>query len=147
MAIFSQYIHMINRCTGIYCAEHLRESGLGQNHPWCLISVCRHPGISQEKLARRLYINKSNVTRRLSYLESAGFVERRQSEEDKRVMLVYPTEKAYEILPSLRVLFCEWEDAITSELSPEEVEAFKEMLKRVAKNASTLIDSQALECE
>lgn len=62
-------------------------------------------------------------------------------------MLVYPTEKAYEILPTLRTLSQDWEAAVTEELSPEELEAFKEMLKRIAKKATSLIDRETPEGE
>ncbi len=147
MPSISRYIYVINRCAGMYRAEHLQESDLGQIHHRYLFSVCRHPGISQEELARHVYISKSNVTRHLSYLESCGYVERRQSEEDKRVMLVYPTEKAYEVLPFLRTLVHGWSDAITEELSPEEQELFHDILKRVAKKAASLVDKKALEGE
>ena len=51
-------------------------------------------GISQEKLAKMIYINKSNVTRNLAVLEKNGYIERRPAENDKRVMLVFPTQKA-----------------------------------------------------
>lgn len=147
MSSLSRNMHVINRCAGIYRAERLADSDLRQNHHRYLFSVCRHPGISQEELARRVYINKSNVTRHLSYLESCGYVERKQSEEDKRVMLVYPTEKTLEVLPRLRELSHDWEGALTEELTPEELELFRDLLERIAQKAATLIDSEALKGE
>ena len=147
MSSFSRNIHVLNRCASIYRAEHLTNNDLGRKHHRYLFSVCRYPGISQEQLARQIYINKSSVTRQLADLESRGYVERRQSEEDKRVMLVYPTEKAYEILPTLTSLTEEWEETVTAALSPEEKELFLNMLKRVTKKAASLVDGQTLEGE
>ena len=102
MSSITRHINIISRCAGLYRTERLKDSDLGQNHHRYIFCICRHPGISQEELSRRVYINKSNVTRHLSYLEKNGYVERRQSEEDKRVTLVFPTEKANAALPALR---------------------------------------------
>ena len=147
MSSLFRLIHVINRCGGSYRAERLEGTDLGPNHHRYLFSVCRHPGISQEELARRAYINKSNVTRHLSYLESCGYVERRQSEEDKRVTLVYPTEKAEEMLPRLREISRDWEAAVMEDFTEEEVELFKSMLKRVSEKASAMCDSESLKEE
>ena len=140
-------IHVINRCGGIYRADRLKDTELGPNHHRYLFSVCRHPGISQEELARRVYINKSNVTRHLTYLESCGYVERKQSEEDKRVTLVYPTEKANTILPTLREISHTWEDTVMEDFSEEEILLLKSMLTRISEKAASIIDSEELKGE
>lgn len=147
MPSVSRYAYVINRCTNLYRAEALKDTDLEQNHHRYLFSICRHPGISQEELARRVYVNKSNVTRNLTYLESCGYVERRQSEDDKRVTLVYPTEKAVETLPMLRAISLGWDDLVTEDLTEEELESFKSMLARVAEKASALIDREGLKEE
>ena len=100
------------------------------------MTVSRHPGISQDKLAKRIYINKSNVTRNLAYLESCGYVERRQKDTDKRVTEVYPTEKAMEILPTVQNMLREWNNYLTEDFSEEEMEMFMSMLSRLARKAA-----------
>ena len=147
MSSLFRMIHVINRCGGSFRAERLKDTDLGANHHRYLFSVCRHPGISQEDLARRAYINKSNVTRHLSYLEEQGYVTRKQSDEDKRVLLVYPTEKAFEMLPTLRAISHDWEDAVMADFTAEEREQLKNMLERISKNASVLYSSEALKEE
>mgnify|MGYP002513349744 CR=1 FL=1 len=96
-----RYINIVSRCATIWRTDKLEGTELGDQHYSYILVVCRRPGISQDAISRRLFINKSNVTRHLTQLEKNGYVERRQSEEDKRVMLVYPTEKAYEVLPRM----------------------------------------------
>ena len=147
MSSLFRMIHVINRCGGSFRAERLKDTDLGPNHHRYLFSVCRHPGISQEDLARRAYINKSNVTRHLSYLEEHGYVERRQSAEDKRVLLVYPTEKATDIRPRLREISHDWEDAVMEDFTEEERDLLKSMLERISKNASALYSGESLKEE
>ena len=96
--------------------------------------------ISQEKLARMIYINKSNVTRNLAVLEKNGYIERRPSEQDKRVMLVYPTQKAQDTLPRLREIMRDWNDIVAADLTEEELEQLRAILSRIAERATGYAD-------
>ena len=128
-------------------SEKLKESELCESHHSYILTVCRHPGISQEAISQRQFINKSNVTRSLAYLEKHGYVTRERSSEDKRVTLVYPTEKAYDALPLVRQILGEWNSAITEGFSPEELEMFNEMMERVANNAKEYLRRTETESE
>ena len=142
MPTISHQFNIINRCSGFYRAERLKETDLGPNHHSYIFSVCRHPGISQEELTHRVHIHKSNVTRHLAYLVSCGYVKRVQSEEDKRVMLVYPTEKAEAVLPLLREIVHDWDDAVTEGFTEEEIEQLKSMLARIRVKAAELAHNE-----
>ena len=98
MPSFSRNINVISRCASTYRADKLDGYGISSAHYFYILAVCRTPGISQDKLAQRLYINKSSVARVLQTLESDGFITRCQNEIDRRETLVYPTKKAEEIL-------------------------------------------------
>ena len=87
------------------------------------------------ELAREICINKSNVTRHLAALEESGYVERKPSEQDKRVTLVFPTEKALDILPTVRSVIREWNEYLTEGMDEEELERFALTLSRIAERA------------
>lgn len=88
MESLMKYINVIGRCAAQYRSEQLEQYGLNsRQHPY-ILHICRNPGISQEKLARAIYVNKSSVTRQLASLEQNGFIERTISSTDKRAMLV-----------------------------------------------------------
>lgn len=130
-----RYINSTSRCGSAWRTEKLKDTDLGESHHTYIFTVCRHPGISQEAIAKRLFINKSNVTRSLAHLEKHGYVTRERSAADKRVTLVYPTEKAFDTLPLVRQMLGEWNNIITRGFSAEELEIFTEMMERVAHNA------------
>ena len=88
------------------------------------------------------YPNKSNVTRHLAQLEKNGYVERRQSEEDKRVTLVYPNQKAYDILPRVREVVRGWNGYLTEDFTPEEMEQFNAMLSRITQKATEAVNKE-----
>lgn len=135
MPKFMKNINIIGRCAGMFRSEKLKETGLGACHHSYILAVCRRPGISQDELAREICINKSNVTRHLAALEESGYVERRQSEADKRVTLVFPTEKALAILPTVRAVIREWNEFLTEGMDEEELERFAATLSRIAERA------------
>lgn len=120
MDTLMKYIARIFRCSILYRNEILAHEGLnGYQHTY-IIRICNHPGISQEQLARMIYVNKSTVTRQLALLEQNGFVTRKPGSADKRTMLVYPTQKALDVFPKVKAASQAWNDALTEGLSSEE---------------------------
>ena len=126
----------IARCGVQYRTDQLTPLGLKACHASYLMEICRCPGISQDKLARLICINKSNVARQAAILEEDGFVTRTPSAADKRVMELYPTEKTLALLPQLsQVLTC-WEGCITSSLTAEEIDLLSDLLTKMKVKAS-----------
>mgnify|MGYP003305713064 CR=1 FL=1 len=121
----------ITRCGVQYRSDKLGPMGLKACHASYLTTICNHPGISQDKLARQICINKSNVARQAAVLEEEGFILRIPSTSDKRVMELYPTEKAQEVLPLVREVFQSWEAHIAQDFTAEELELMSVLLKRM----------------
>lgn len=138
MPSLMRQIGVISRCASMFRTDKLKERGsdLGNCHHSYILLLCRNPGISQDAIAKKICINKSNVTRHVSQLEKLGYVERRQSDEDKRVVLVYPTQKAYDALPTVKEVVHEWKEYITEEISAEELELVADVLHRMARRAA-----------
>ena len=136
MPSLMRYINIVSRCASMWRADKLEGTELGDQHYPYILTVCRNPGISQDAIARRLFINKSNVTRSLSYLEAHGFVTREQSSVDRRITLVYPTEKAQDILPTVRSIIRDWNAYVTEGFTEEELEMYMDMTERLAAKAA-----------
>jgi DNA-binding MarR family transcriptional regulator len=129
-------ISTVYRCSSAYMQEALEAHGLRAGHASYLVVVCKTPGITQDQLAKRIFINKSNVARQLAFLEDAGFVERMPSPSDKRAILVYPSDKAIEIYPQIRQIFRDWESMIAQDLTPDEQQMMIEMLSKMKARAA-----------
>ena len=142
MPSFMRQINIIGRCSAMIRNDKLADTGLTGWHYSYILTLCRRPGQSQDQLARHIYINKSNVTRHLAQLEKNGYVERRQSEEDKRETLVYPTQKAYDVLPQVRQVIRDWNGYLTEDFTPEEMELFNEMLSRITQKATEAVNKE-----
>ena len=142
MPSFMRQINIISRCSAMVRNDALSDTGLKGSHYAYILTLCRRPGISQEQLSRHIYINKSNVTRHLAQLEKLGYVERKQSEEDKRVILVYPTQKAIEVQPRVSETVRGWNKYLTEDFSEEEMEQFSAMLARITQKATAAVNKE-----
>ena len=126
----------IARCGSQYRTEALAPMGLKACHASYLTEICAHPGISQDKLAARICINKSNVARQAAALEEDGFITRIPSPTDKRIMQLYPTQKTLDLLPSITPILGCWEACLTADISEEEKALLERLLSRMKDKAS-----------
>ena len=132
----------ISRCGVQYRSDNLTQFGLKSIHASYLTEICANPGISQDRLARIICINKSNVARQIAVLEEDGFVRRVPSEADKRVMELYPTEKTLTLLPQISDILMRWENCITQDLSEEEKEGLSILLRKMTQRASRYMEDK-----
>ncbi len=140
MPSFTRNINIISRCAHAYRADSLAGQDLGPSYYFYVLLICAQPGISQDQLARRLYINKSSVTRAIVSLEENGFAERRIDDADKRIARIYPTQKALDILPEVRRIARGWNDFLLSDLEENEMQQFLATLEKVTAKAQSYID-------
>lgn len=79
-------------------AHDLLESlGLYRGQPRLLHVLWDQEGCTHSELAERIHVRPSTITKMLSRMEEAGFVERRKDPEDHRVSRVYLTAAGRDI--------------------------------------------------
>jgi DNA-binding MarR family transcriptional regulator len=76
---------------GAAVSERLREIGLSVPQCDVLTTLTEEEGVSQQALAKRLYVTKGNISGLLDRLESAGLVERRSTASDRRQYEIHLT--------------------------------------------------------
>lgn len=64
----------------------IAELGIKPPHLDILINLYRFEGISQQELARKLLVGRSNMSMLLPQLEKRGLIERNADSKDKRVL-------------------------------------------------------------
>lgn len=138
-----KYISKTWRCSILYRNDKLEDEGLnGYQHTY-ILRICENPGISQEQLAKMIYINKSNVTRQLALLEQNGFITRYPSEKDKRVMQVFPTQRSFDIYPKVYNLLSDWNSYLTEDFTEEERNQLYSMMKQVMNKAILRVENES----
>lgn len=142
MPSFVGNLNRISRCTQMQRGGKLKKYGICGGQVPYLLRLCRYPGLSQEEVARALYVNKSTAARQIANLEKAGYVERRPSPDDRRRLLVYPTQQALDLQPEIREMVENWNAYLLEEFSPEEREMLQDMMSRVNERARAYIERE-----
>lgn len=77
-------------------SERFKEAGLSVPQCDILTTLSEKEGISQQELAKRLYVTKGNISGLVDRLASAGLVERQQLAHDRRAYAIYLTDAGRE---------------------------------------------------
>ena len=142
MPSFTHSLNIIARCTLMERGDKLKEYGLCGGQVPYLLRLCRCPGLSQEEIARALYLNKSSVARQIASLERLGFVRREPDSQDRRKLLVYPTEKALNLLNEVKKTVHGWNDYLLDGLSEPERKNLESVMEQIALRAKNYIDDE-----
>jgi MarR family transcriptional regulator for hemolysin len=111
-------------------------SGLSAAQWRLLVRVAKEPGIAQARLAELLEIEPISVSRLIDRMEDGGWIERRSDAADRRVRLIFPTDKSQEAYGRVKSMAGEVYEVALAGLSPEARRATIEGLKTIAYNLS-----------
>ena len=136
-----KYINRIHRCAGQYRSARLPKTELRAHQHIYIFHICRHPGISQEQLAKRICVNKSNVTRQLNNTRSR-VITRRPDDADRRILRVFPTPLAEGLYPRVLHIMQEWNALLLAELSDGEKAQFIGLLERITARAIRAVEGK-----
>ncbi len=97
-----------------------------------MMNLLRHPGASQNDIAQKLLVGRSNITMLLPQLEEQGWIRREGDEKDKRVLRLYLTPsgelKLREALKAYSALI----ERVLSQSTPEQCDAMGDVMRRVS---------------
>ena len=142
MSVIVRHLTAISRCGSDYRKKYLEPVGMDARHARFLFEICDKPGISQEGLARRLLVDKSTVTRVSAVLEENGYIRRQICTEDRRITRIHPTEKTLELLPQIQEAWTTWEERITKDLTPEEIQVLTTLLRKMKVSARAWMEEE-----
>ena len=144
---FMRQISITYRCAMRFRETELEDTGLAGCQTPYLTALFRQPGISQEEISRQLNVNKSSVTRQLAILEEKGYIRRQSSESDRRLLLVYPTDKALAIKERLYRCYHDWSSYLTKDFTDEEQALLSDLMARIAQRAEDYVKGGDCACE
>lgn len=96
-----------------------------------MMNVYRHPGISQQELARRLLVGRSNITMLVPDLEKLGLITRDNDANDKRVMRLSLTAQGETLLLQALEVYAGLIDRVMAQSTDAECNAMGEQMRRV----------------
>src|SRR5271154_3797728 len=125
--VWFRFIRLESRLQ-IAVSERLREIGLSVPQCDVLTTLTEAEGVSQQDLAKRLYVTKGNISGLLDRLEGAGLVERRSTAADRRQYEIYLTPAGREAAERAICIQHELIGATLGRLPAEDLAAFENLL-------------------
>lgn len=142
MSRITRDIMQISRCSNQFRSDYLAPYGLKSCHAGYLTAIHHHPGLSQDKLARMICFDKSNVARQVAFLEENGFLVRTPSEDDKRMMQLYLTPKAERLIPVIEEMYTLWSGRLTQDLTEAEFEQLADLIGKLKFRAAEWMEAR-----
>jgi DNA-binding MarR family transcriptional regulator len=117
-------------------AELLRqkEIEIGPGQGRILFALCKKDEVPINDLARRTLLRKSTLSELLDNLEESGYIERVQSQEDRRKVLIKTTDKTHKLQKAYIDLSVTMTKLFYNGFTDEEIEQFESYLGRVLEN-------------
>ncbi|MGX8008067.1 MarR family winged helix-turn-helix transcriptional regulator [Mesorhizobium sp. ORM8.1] len=133
-------IHDVQRLMRKRFETRARGLGLSSAQWRLMVRVAKEEGITQARLAELLEIEPISVSRLVDRMEEGGWIERRQDATDRRVRMIFPTEKTTAAYTDVKSLAGEvYEQSLTG-VSPEDRRVLIRVLDTIVQN---LTDGEA----
>ena len=127
-ALFRQCINFISRGRQ---KVHQSLGGVPEGQGRILRELLQTDGMSQKELAQKLQIRQPSLTELLLKLESGGYIERRQNQNDKRITNVFITDKSSEQRKQIGIARQKMSHDMFCALTDEEQAALITLLKKL----------------
>lgn len=126
---------VLYRCNQKYFDKALFDYGLGYSNLIFLLEIYENEGISLNELAIQGAFDKGTITKSIQKLEQLDYVTIKVNEADKRGRLLYTSDKANSIIPKLYLLRQEWDEYLTKDIDPNEIENYLNILSKIINKA------------
>ncbi|WP_025024410.1 MarR family winged helix-turn-helix transcriptional regulator [Companilactobacillus nodensis] len=111
-----------------------KEVDLTRGQYLYLVRICENPGIILEQLANLIKVDKTTAARAVQKLERNGMIERRSDVTNKKIRLIFPTNKGKNVYPFI-IRENEYSNSIALKgLSESEQKQLGELLQKVESN-------------
>jgi DNA-binding MarR family transcriptional regulator len=124
------------KITDYYLHEAFQQYGLDISKEQMIVlgKLNKNDGLNQNEIADLIWRDKSSIARLLAKMEKKGYIIKRQHELDRRVNLVYLTEKGREIYWKTRPIIQKAINILEMDLNKSEINRMIEILKRIQDN-------------
>lgn len=133
---FGFVVHDVARLLAKRFDQRAKSLGLTRAQWRALAFLAREEGISQARLADILEVEPITLVRLVDRMEEAGWVVRRAHPTDRRLRLLFLTEKARDTFARMRVIGAKVRAEALAGLTSEEHDLLIDLLLRVRTNLS-----------
>jgi DNA-binding MarR family transcriptional regulator len=125
-----QVVKTYQRCHHVF-SDLLGDLGLTVAQHELLVAVSRDPGLTQNTLASRLLVTKSNVTGLIARMETKGWLKRKNDPDDGRARRVTLTAAGSRLVKKSLMIQEEMVTRMVQHLNDEETEELHRIMSEM----------------
>lgn len=130
---FLESVSIIHKIYMVYLNKHLEELSITAGQFFLIICIYHNEGLSQDDLAKKLYMDKGTIARNLKKLEDLGIVSRKVDENNRRRNIIKLTDKGIELLPKIREIHNDLNNLLLEDVKNKE--KFLRIIRKIAKKS------------
>ncbi len=131
----NRLISRLERRRKKYINEKFSAQGLKGSMFIFLLILSNNPGSTQDFMAERMDMDKSNVARMARELEEHGYIKRVTCPDNRRRYGVFPTDAGAALIAEINEQLNDYDRMITAGLSEDEYRAEIEILTKMLENS------------
>ena len=135
----SRYLNLntsiLYRCGQKYYDKKLSGHDINASQILFLILIYEQEGMNMQQLAQKGCFDKGTVTKSISRLEELGYVATQSSPEDKRIRLLFTTDKTKDIIRDIYMIRQQWWELLSRDIDADELHQFELTLSKLSENA------------
>ena len=102
---------------------------------WSLVfRTVESKGLTQKELSDSTYKDQANITRSIDRLEKKSLLKRVPNHNDRRIINIFPTEDAINLVDTIIPISSEFNSILTKDFSEEEKQQLIKLLNKVYEN-------------
>ena len=102
---------------------------------WSLVfRTVESKGLTQKELSDSTYKDQANITRSIDRLEKKSLLKRVPNHNDRRIINIFPTEDAINLVDTIIPISSEFNSLLTKDFSEEEKQQLIKLLNKVYEN-------------
>jgi DNA-binding MarR family transcriptional regulator len=102
---------------------------------WSLVfRTVESKGLTQKELSDSTYKDQANITRSIDRLEKKSLLKRVPNHNDRRIINIFPTEDAINLVDTIIPISSEFNSFLTKDFSEEEKQQLIKLLNKVYEN-------------
>ena len=119
-----------------YAQKQIRENGFDITiDQWLILqALVENPGIKQQDLAEMVFKDNASITRIIDLLVTNGYLDRTVHATDRRKTNLTITNKAENILDSMKPVIAANRRVALKDISAAEIQTVKRVLEQIAEN-------------
>ena len=131
---FLREVGAVARCVQSLSDVNFKKLALQRGQFVFLTRICESPGLHLLELSHLLKVDKATATKAVQKLEAEGYVRKEQNQTDKRMVHLFPTERAQEVYPELIAEENRYLARCFAGMTKEEQARAETLLRRIREN-------------